>query len=198
MGSLPSAYLLVKWKSGLDIRNAGSGNVGTLNSLQVTGSRLLGVLVLVLDFIKGLVSVALASALFSGLFPPLAAAGIGAVIGHNFPIWLKFKGGRGLATAAGVMSVMAPVLIAVWGVVWGGGFLLFRKVNVANVLATLLSLVAIIAVGDGTLIRVTVLDTAPISFRAFGIIVYSIILLKHINPIREFVVERTKPSREEP
>jgi len=96
------------------------------------------------------------------------------------------------------MSVMAPVLIAVWGVVWGGGFLLFRKVNVANVLATLLSLVAIIAVGDGTLIRVTVLDTAPISFRAFGIIVYSIILLKHINPIREFVVERTKPSREEP
>ena len=104
LGSFPTAYLMVRLKSRVDIRKAGSGNVGTLNSFMVTKSKGVGVVVLLLDLLKGVAAVTIAP-LFGASDPFLAqtVAGAAAVAGHNFPVWLGGKGGRGLATGAGVM-----------------------------------------------------------------------------------------------
>ncbi len=104
LGSIPTAFLLVRWKSRVDIRTSGSGNVGTLNSYQVSGSKVVGFIVLVADFLKGFFAVWGTTALLGSSFEATATAGVGSVLGHNFPFWLRFHGGRGLATAAGVMS----------------------------------------------------------------------------------------------
>ena len=135
IGSIPTAYLIVRWKSKVDIRKAGSGNVGTLNSYEVTRSKLVGVLVLVVDLLKGVSAVLLAAAIAPGMgFGASAVGGISAVVGHSFPFWLKFKGGRGLATAAGVLMPLQWLVVLFWGFWWAIGFFLTRNVNVGNVM----------------------------------------------------------------
>ena len=138
IGSFPTAFLLVKWKAEIDIRQAGSGNVGTLNTMEVTGSKGLGIAVLIIDMLKGVLSVVLAMSLFGHAFWIPGAAGLSAIAGHSFPVWLKFKGGRGLATAAGVFLVLGWVFVVIWLVLWGVTYLLFRSIHAGNVLASLL------------------------------------------------------------
>ena len=96
IGSIPFAFLLVKRSSKIDIRQAGSGNVGSFNAFLVTRSKTLGVLVGVLDGIKGLVAVLLAGYLVGSLLSIQAFSLFGAIVGHNYPLWLKFKGGGDL------------------------------------------------------------------------------------------------------
>src|SRR5512140_1590079 len=105
LGSFPTAYILVRWKSKTDIRMVGSGNVGGLNSYVVTKSKALAAIVVLIDALKGVAAVLIAPLITGDSFIFMAAAGIGAVLGHNFPVWLRFKGGRGLATAAGVLAI---------------------------------------------------------------------------------------------
>jgi len=137
IGSFPTAFLLVKWKAGIDIRRAGSGNVGTLNTMEVTGSRSLGVAVLVIDVVKGALAVALTMSLFGNLFWTMGVAGLSAIAGHAFPVWLNFRGGRGLAAAAGVFMVLGWIFIVIWLVLWTAAYLPFRNVHLGNVLASL-------------------------------------------------------------
>ena len=105
-GSVPFAFLLAR-RAGIDIRVAGSGNVGAANVLRTTGMPF-GVIVMTLDISKGVATVLLASAPKA---PPqsMAAAGAAAIVGHIYPVWLRFHGGKGVAVAAGVFSVLAPV-----------------------------------------------------------------------------------------
>jgi glycerol-3-phosphate acyltransferase PlsY len=119
-GSVPFAFLLAR-RAGIDVRVAGSGNVGAANVLRTTGAPL-GVIVMALDILKGAAAVLLAAAV--QVSPTtMAAAGAAAVVGHVYPVWLRFHGGKGVAVAAGVFSVLAPVatlasaavfLIVVW------------------------------------------------------------------------------------
>ena len=121
-GSVPFALLLARrWGTG-DLRRVGSGNVGAANALRASGVRA-GVLVAVLDIAKGAVSVALASHLSNVAAAP-AVAGVSAIVGHVYPVWLRFRGGKGVATACGVFSVLTPIavppslvlfLLTVWG-----------------------------------------------------------------------------------
>jgi glycerol-3-phosphate acyltransferase PlsY len=105
-GSVPFA-LLVARGAGVDVRVAGSGNVGAANVFRTAGARR-GAIVMVLDIAKGAVAVALA--LMTHASPPVTAAtGAAAVLGHVYPIWLRFRGGKGVAVAAGVFSVLAPL-----------------------------------------------------------------------------------------
>lgn len=136
LGSIPTAYILVLLRRRVDIRRAGSGNVGALNTYEVTGSRLLGAAVMVVDMLKGVAAVALGG-------PPAGAA---AVVGHCYPVWLRFHGGRGLATAAGMVLVLSWPYLAGWIVFWGLGYLFVREVNGGNMVATLLT-AALVAVG---------------------------------------------------
>lgn len=106
LGSVPFAYLLARRHRGIDLRRAGSGNVGAANLLRTTTVKI-GIGAMALDMAKGVLSVMLARQLEPGSSAP-AAAGIAAVLGHIYPVWLKFRGGKGVATSCGVFAVLAP------------------------------------------------------------------------------------------
>jgi len=108
LGSIPFAFLLTR-RRGIDLRRVGSGNVGATNVLRTSGVRP-AVLAMCLDAVKGMLAVFVASRVAVG--PATAvAAGLASVIGHNYPVWLRFKGGKGVATAAGVFGVLAPTAL---------------------------------------------------------------------------------------
>ena len=106
-GSLPTAYLLVRLMTGKDVRASGSGNVGATNALRAAGWKV-GVVVTVIDLLKGAIPVWLMSR-FNPESAWVAAAMLAAVLGHCYPVWLKFKGGKGVATCFGAFLVIAPL-----------------------------------------------------------------------------------------
>lgn len=193
LGSFPAAYLMVRWKARVDVRNVGSGNVGTLNSYEVTRSRLVGTSVLLIDLAKGVLAVVLAGVLLpSAGFEGKAVAGIAAVVGHNFPLWLGFRGGRGLAPAAGVALVLQWMIVAAWGAGWGAGFLLTRRVNPGNAIASLIVLLLVFFLPDFT-IAALLPDGATIDeFKVFVVVLLTVILIKHIEPINQFIAEKRR------
>jgi glycerol-3-phosphate acyltransferase PlsY len=143
LGSIPFGYLLVKVFRGEDVRRSGSGNIGATNVSR--RSPLLGALTLILDALKGTAAVALAAFVVSrremggnpylsvGLSMALAA--LAAVLGHMFPLWLKFRGGKGVATGLGSFLVIAPkaVLIAVG--IFLAVVVISRYVSLASIIA---------------------------------------------------------------
>ena len=152
IGSVPTAYLLVKHRHGLDVSAEGSGNVGANNALRTSGSKATGALVLFGDALKGAASVgagwALADTLGADAFMAASLALLGAIAGHNFNPWLSLKagklaGGKGLATAAGGFLLLTPWLLLVWGAGFVVGFFGYkawkceRDVLPGNVVGTL-------------------------------------------------------------
>ena len=154
LGSIPFGYLLVRALRGADIRQSGSGNIGATNVART--SPLLGVLTLLLDATKGFLAVAVAILLSRGeimqwmgadstaprssAFPPTVywrcvIAALLAVLGHVFPVWLKFRGGKGVATALGSFAMLAPKTILVIVGVFLGVVLVFRYVSLGSVVA---------------------------------------------------------------
>jgi glycerol-3-phosphate acyltransferase PlsY len=138
LGSIPFGYLAGRI-AGVDIRKAGSGNIGATNVLRVLGKRY-GYPVFVLDFLKGLGAVRIAMAIAMAVRPEATSpevvgvlAAISAVIGHSFPIWLKFRGGKGVATSAGALFGLMPLATVIGGVIWILTFLLTRYVSVASI-----------------------------------------------------------------
>ena len=194
IGSFPTAYLLVKWKSRIDLRTVGSRNVGTLNSYEVTNSKTVGAIVLVVDLLKGVVAVLLTRTIIGNEFSLLAWAGIGSLLGHNFSPWIGFKGGRGLATAAGVMLVLSWMLVPVWMIAWFVGYKSSKDVNVGNAIASLSVLAAALLTPDAWLIKV-IPDGATVgAFRMFTAILVFVILLKLIEPVREYFTASRLPE----
>ncbi|MEW6511628.1 MAG: glycerol-3-phosphate acyltransferase [Bacteroidota bacterium] len=190
LGSIPTAFLLVRWKSAIDIRSAGSGNVGTLNSFEVTRSKTIGALVLVGDLLKGVLAVLVARWVWGLGFEHWAVAGTGALLGHNFPVWLGFRGGRGLATGAGVFGVVAWPVVVMWVFLWLVGYGVVRRVNPANAIATIIMLAVVLLTPAETLTQ-TISGGIPAGqFRWFSSILMTLILMKHIAPIREYIEER--------
>lgn len=138
IGSIPWGYLFARAK-GIDIRQQGSGNIGAANALRVMGKKW-GYLVFLCDFFKGFLSVKLGS-LIAAYFlvdPVLGSviAGIACVLGHDYTIWLGFKGGKGIATLAGaVLSLLPPLVFVSFGVVWVAVFLIGRYTSLASISA---------------------------------------------------------------
>ncbi len=140
LGSIPIGYLLVRFFRQQDIRSVGSGNIGATNVLRY-GGKSLGAITFLLDVLKGSGSVFLGALLAAHLAPAFpcrdaqALAALFAVLGHMFPVWLHFSGGKGVATGFGVFLVAAPCAalasIAVFAVV----FLLTRYVSLASILS---------------------------------------------------------------
>jgi acyl phosphate:glycerol-3-phosphate acyltransferase len=187
MGSFPTAYVVVRLFRQIDIRRAGSGNVGTLNSMEVTGSVLLGGLVLVIDMLKGAGAVLLAHMVAGNDFSALAAGAGGAVLGHNFPIWLKGEGGRGLATSAGALAILGWVVVPAWGLLWLLAYLLLKKVTPANAIATGLILILAIVL-PAAILEFVAHQGAPVDgFRLFVVGVMLLILVRHIAPVLDYL-----------
>jgi glycerol-3-phosphate acyltransferase PlsY len=107
IGSVPFAWLLARRWGATDLRSTGSGNLGAANVLRASGVTA-GVLVAALDVTKGAASVLLASRLANNT-GAVAAAGLAAIVGHIYPLWLRFRGGKGVATACGVFWVLTPL-----------------------------------------------------------------------------------------
>jgi acyl phosphate:glycerol-3-phosphate acyltransferase len=187
LGSFPTAFLVVRWKSKIDIRAAGTGNVGTLNSFVVTRSKAIAVTVLCVDLLKGALAVVLAREFVGESFPLAGASGVCAVLGHNFPVWLGFRGGRGLATAAGVMIVLSWVFLALWLVLWLGAYFLLREINPASALTSVIVLGSIFLAPLAQYQSVLPAGATVESFRAFGSLLILIILIKHVQPLKEYV-----------
>ena len=186
-GSFPTAYLLVRRQSGKDLRSEGSGNVGTLNAFEVSRSRRIGASVLLIDLLKGALPVLIVFLTLGDAFPAASAAMIGVVLGHNYSPWIGWKGGRGLAPAAGAALVFNPLLPAIWVVFWLAGFLKTRNVHFGNIAATLLSPFTVLLAQD--LIRATNLFTPPERYMLplVAAVLFLLILVRHIEPLRQLI-----------
>ncbi|MCY0094662.1 glycerol-3-phosphate 1-O-acyltransferase PlsY [Hoeflea ulvae] len=144
-GSIPFGLILTS-KAGLgDLRTIGSGNIGATNVLR-TGNRKLAALTLLADALKGTVAVVVARQVI-GMEAALIA-GLGAFLGHLYPVWLKFKGGKGVATYLGVLLGLAPVIVLVFAAVWLGMAKLFRYSSLAALAAALVVPVALYIYGQ--------------------------------------------------
>ena len=142
LGSIPFGYILVRVFRGQDVRESGSGNIGATNVAR--SSPALGALTLLLDAAKGLLAVTVGSLLAASAghagtrshpyaFPALAAAS--AVVGHMFPIWLKFRGGKGVATSVGVLLALAPKTLLVALALFVALVAAFRYVSLGSIIA---------------------------------------------------------------
>jgi glycerol-3-phosphate acyltransferase PlsY len=134
IGSIPFALLLARqW--GADLRLVGSGNLGAANVMRTSGLTA-GVLVALLDIGKGAASVWLAARITDGGELP-AVAGLAAIIGHIYPVWLRFRGGKGVATACGVFSILTPAAIPPVLALFAATVWLTKYISLGSVVATL-------------------------------------------------------------
>ncbi len=134
IGSIPFGFLAGKL-NGVDIRDHGSGNIGATNVFRIVGKRW-GIGVFILDFLKGLVPVIATFHLGRGMDPLLPLyAGIATILGHNYPCWLKFKGGKGIATSGGVLGGLLPWALLAGLVTWLLTFAISRYVSLASIFA---------------------------------------------------------------
>jgi len=134
LGSIPFGYILVRTFRGTDVRTTGSGNLGATNVART--SPLLGLATLVLDFAKGLTAVVMVRALFPGHLTLQFATAFAAIAGHVAPLWLRFKGGKGVATGLGSLILLTPKSILVAIFVFVGVMISFRRVALASISAT--------------------------------------------------------------
>lgn len=145
LGSVPFGLLLTRMAGAGDLRSIGSGSIGATNVLR-TGRKGLAAATLLLDAAKGAVAALVAARVDPGY---AALGGLAAFVGHCYPVWLKFKGGKGVATALGVLlGVQAFVITLVCGLVWAVTLALFRISSVASLAAVTAAPIAAILLGD--------------------------------------------------
>ncbi len=137
-GTFPSGVLVAR-AGGVDIRSVGSGNIGASNVARTLG-RKRGILVLALDALKGAIPVVAVELLDLGqrVHPyAITAAGLGAIVGHCFPVWSLFRGGKGVATSLGVLGVLAPDVTGITAGAWLALYLVFRIASLGSIAAAL-------------------------------------------------------------
>src|SRR5450631_49738 len=133
LGSIPFGYILVRVFRGQDVRKTGSGNIGATNVARA--SPVLGVLTLLLDALKGLAVVVITRAIFPGQNILAGLAALTAILGHMFPLWLKFRGGKGVATGLGSFLILAPKTILVTVGVFLAVVAVVRYVSLGSIIA---------------------------------------------------------------
>jgi glycerol-3-phosphate acyltransferase PlsY len=164
IGSVPFAWLLARCWGVNDLRYVGSGNVGAANVLRAWGIKA-GVLVAALDVAKGAASVAVATRLGGGAVTA-DVAGMAAIVGHIYPVWLHFRGGKGVATACGVFALLTPVAVPPALAVFVGTVWLTKYVSLGSVLASLALPVIAYATGSpGPVVAVAAAACGLIVFR---------------------------------
>lgn len=189
IGTIPWALILVKLFSSKDVLSEGSGNVGAMNSYEVTGKKWLGFLVFLLDALKGIAAIIIARYIddYDTIATILAISFV--VLGHNFNIFLKFKGGRGLSTGFGAALIVNPLLVVVWGILWLLGLLIIkRNVHIANLTAIILTPITMLLLPE-EIVQNFYLVPVLSSFELLLFILFPSILflIKHFNPIKDLL-----------
>ncbi len=187
LGCLPSAYWLVRWTTGCDIRFCGTGSVGAANAYEVTGKLWVGVSVAALDMLKGYIAIQLIQALPGAGFTAVAAGGTMVVVGHTYNVFLQWAGGRGLAPAAGVLLAVSWLPLLLWCLLWLTGYAAIRRnIYVGNMTATIGTPI-LIATAPEPLVRLLLQLAVPtmVEHTLFVLTLAVPIFLRHLHPIRE-------------
>ena len=173
-GSVPFGLVIARAVTGKDVRTEGSGNIGATNVARVVGKKL-GAVVLILDALKGALPVLAAQHLLPG--EPLwhDAVGLAAFFGHVFPVWLKFKGGKGVATALGVLGVLLPWAALAGFVVWATLLAITRVSSIGSLAG------AVVAVGVGFLVH------RPIEYPAVAVVFLVLMLFTHRSNLKRLI-----------
>ena len=200
-GSIPTGFLVARAR-GVDIRTVGSGNIGATNVFRILGKPA-GVFVLLADAAKGWLAVFIVAELVSGWFYPAAGstarewfaicAGVGAILGHNYTCWLYFKGGKGIATSAGVLVALVPLPLLIILGIWIIVFALTRYVSLASISASFSLPFAAWAVGES---RTIILVTAALA--ALAIYKHRANIKRLINGTESKIALRTPSSSDAP
>jgi|DewCreStandDraft_2_1066082.scaffolds.fasta_scaffold00027_208 glycerol-3-phosphate acyltransferase PlsY len=177
LGSLPTGLLVGRVLKGVDIRDYGSGKTGVTNTLRTLGWGP-AVVVLVCDILKGVAPVLLAKYLTDSAWVPVAA-GLGAITGHDWPLYAGFRGGRGVATSFGatvaLMPALAPVMLLIGALI----LLPWRYVSLMSVLGTAITAVVVVALA--------LLGWVPGPYAAFALVAGPLIILLHRDNIRRLM-----------
>ena len=167
MGSIPFGFILTKIFLKKDIRDIGSGNIGATNALR-TGNKLIGYSTLILDVAKAIIPVIFVKINYPDL---IYIASLCAFLGHVFPIWLKFKGGKGVATYVGILFSIDLMLGVIFAASWGIVFLIFRYSSLSSIISSIS-------------IPIYILITDQISNAIFFSIMFVLILYTHRENIK--------------
>lgn len=178
-GSVPFGVLLTRWFRGEDVRSAGSGNIGATNVARVAGKGL-GIAVLLLDAVKGALPVLISIQLSAS---PMvhAATGLAAFLGHVFPVWLKFHGGKGVATALGVLSVLEPWAALSGFLVYAVLFAILRVSSIGSLAGGLCALLA------------AFFSSRPSEYTALTLVLFALMLFTHRGNIRRLLKRAEQP-----
>ena len=192
LGSFPTAFIIMKKIRNLDITKSGTGNVGAMNAFELSNSKIIGLIIFLVDALKGLLSVYLIALLFplQFIFPALAV--LFAVLGHCYSPWISFNGGRGLATSLGGMILISPLIPIIWGAGWVIFFILKKEIIISNFFATLLTLI-ISFLNVGLLRKYSYphsnSDSTIVLFISSILI---LILIKHFEPVNSLISQNLK------
>ena len=187
LGSIPFGYLLVRARSGGDVRAMGSGNIGATNVARTAGWSI-GVATLLLDSAKGFLAVWLAGHFSGGNIRFMMYAGLAAILGHIFPVWLKFSGGKGVATALGVFLVISWAAVAAAVAIFAIVVLFWRYVSLASVsAAAALPLLVYVLYAPG--------HAPPVAVTAGTLLATVLVIVKHRKNL-ERLMAGTEPRFE--
>lgn len=190
VGAIPTAYLIVRFASGKDVRTNGSGNAGAFNAFAVTQSKRIGIVVGLLDGLKGFAVAFIAGQVLGAEFWLQATALFGALLGHNYSVWLKFRGGRGLAPAAGGLFAIGVGCTIVWCITWFISFKRMHDILKANLIAIALSPLVLLVLPAAWIDSVMIRPASATDYRLFSFIVSGILLLSHLEVIKELTKKR--------
>jgi glycerol-3-phosphate acyltransferase PlsY len=174
IGSIPFSWLIAKYCKGLDLRRHGSGNPGATNVTRTCGVGL-GRTAFALDLAKGMAPVLLARHFLTHNAAPLIAIGVCAIAGHMWTIFLNFKGGKGVATSAGVFFGLLPLPTTLALALFAVIFLIWRMISLASILAAL------------SLPVIALLTRQSAAFTVFGALIAIFIVIKHIPNIKRII-----------
>lgn len=180
VGAIPFGLLFGKALGGIDVRAVGSGNIGATNVLRAAGKKA-AILTLIADCLKGLLPVVLAATLFSGELISVLS-GVAAILGHNFPVYLGFKGGKGVATSFGVVLAIAPGTGLACLIVWAAAALIWKFSSLSALIAFTLYPLTTFAVHG---------DSKPQGF--LSLFVFGMIYFRHRENIKR-LIEGTEPK----
>ena len=174
IGSIPFGYLVGKYIKGIDIRQHGSGNIGASNAFRVLGAKL-ALLVLLGDCIKGFICIYLSRMIGVELFNYYLLIGMSVILGHNWSIFLKFKGGKGIATTYGVVLAIYPFIAICAAIIWG----IIVWISKIPSLGSLISIFFMIIM--------SLVLKKPFSFILFGLSIFLLAMIRHRKNIARLI-----------
>lgn len=190
-GSLPTAFILLSRK-GIDITKTGSGNVGAMNSFEITKSKSVGIIVFIIDFFKGLIPVLIVTQIYPNNYSIAGISLLFAIFSHCYNPWINFNGGKGLATASGgILFLFFPLLIC-WIVFWILSFLIKKDILIANIFSTVISLFLSLVFAD---YFIKFAHPTPVNVNELLLFISSgliLIFIKHIEPLKKLLIKRSK------